>query len=85
MDDVLLFRTPDVHAKNALLADDTQPFFTTPHFEGWPGVLLRMRNLPDTDEDILQEVVTEAWLTKAPKRLAKQWADGARESDHRHG
>jgi len=41
--------------------------FTTPHFDGYPAVLVR---LPDAELDLLEEIVTEAWLARAPKRLA---------------
>ncbi|HKP21754.1 MAG TPA: hypothetical protein VJT68_09570 [Thermoleophilaceae bacterium] len=55
-------------AKEALLADDSGVFFTTPHFDGHPSVLVR---LPEIERDLLEEVVTEAWLASAPKRLAR--------------
>jgi hypothetical protein len=57
-------------AKEALLADESGVFFTTPHFKGYPAVLVR---LPDVELDLLEEVVTEAWLTSAPKRLARDF------------
>jgi hypothetical protein len=60
-------------AKEALLADDPGVFFTTPHFDGYPAVLVR---LPEIGVELLQEVVTEAWLTCAPKRLAKEFLAG---------
>lgn len=73
LDDVLMIRTPDLVAKEALLADESLPFFTTSHFDGWPSVLLRIRDLPAVDDEALREVVTEAWLTQAPKTLAQKW------------
>jgi hypothetical protein len=48
-------------------------FFTTPHFEGYPAVLIR---LPEISLDVLEEVVIEAWLARAPKRLAATYLDG---------
>jgi hypothetical protein len=60
-------------AKEALLADDSGVFFTTPHFDGYPAVLIR---LPEIELDLLEEVVAEAWLTCAPKRLARAYLDG---------
>jgi hypothetical protein len=60
-------------AKEALLADDPGVFFTTPHFDGYPAVLVRLREI---GVELLQEVVTEAWLTCAPKRLAKEFLAG---------
>ena len=59
-------------AKEALLADDPAVFFTTPHFDGYPAVLIRLEEI--TVED-LEEVVVEAWLARAPKRLAKEYVD----------
>jgi hypothetical protein len=62
-------------AKEALLADDPEVFFTTPHFDGYPAVLVRLDKIPVGD---LEEVIVEAWLARAPKRLARQYVDGAR-------
>jgi hypothetical protein len=53
-------------AKEALLAEEPRVFFTTPHFDRTPAVLVRLDRI--TVED-LHEVVTEAWLARAPKRL----------------
>jgi hypothetical protein len=53
-------------AKEALLASEPDVFFTTPHFNGYPAVLVRMELIP---ADVLREVVVEAWLCRAPKRL----------------
>jgi hypothetical protein len=60
-------------AKEALLADDPGVFFTTPHFDGYPAILIR---LPQIGVDLLEEVVTEAWLSCAPKRLARDFLAG---------
>jgi hypothetical protein len=60
-------------AKEALLADDPRVFFTTPHFDGYPAVLVR---LPQIGVELLEEVVAEAWLTCAPKRLARDYLAG---------
>jgi hypothetical protein len=43
LDDVLMFRVPDLDLKELLLADDRSIFFTTPHFDGYPAVLVRIR------------------------------------------
>jgi hypothetical protein len=59
-------------AKQALLADDPAVYFTTPHFDGYPAVLVRLGEI-DTGE--LEELVTEAWLCKAPKRLANTFIE----------
>ena len=73
LDDVLMFRVPDLDVKELLLADDRAIFFTTPHFDGYPAVLVRIPDLARLDRDELGDLVAEAWLTKAQKRVAKAW------------
>ena len=58
-------------AKQALLADDPGVFFTTPHFDGYPAVLVRLEQIA---LDELEELIVEAWLARAPKRLADEYA-----------
>jgi len=58
-----------------MLADDRGLFFTTPHFDGYPAVLLRIPDLAHLDRDELEDAVVEAWLTRAQKRVAKAWLD----------
>ena len=53
--------------RKRLIADDPTVYFTTPHFEGYPAILVRLERI---SEDDLIELLTEAWLCKAPKRLA---------------
>ncbi len=72
MDDVLMFRTPGLAVKDDLLADPSLPLFTTPHFRGWPAVLLRVRDLPGVPRDRLRELVFLAWRAQAPKRLVRE-------------
>jgi hypothetical protein len=69
---ILGARVEHLVAKDALLADDPAVYFTTPHFDGYPAVLVR---LGEIDAGELEELVTEAWLCKAPKRLAKTFID----------
>jgi hypothetical protein len=73
LDDVLMFRVADVGVKELMLADDRGVFFTTPHFDGYPAVLMRIPDLARIDRDELQDLVAEAWLTRAQKRVAKAW------------
>jgi hypothetical protein len=73
MDDVLMFRVADLDVKELFLADDRGLFFTTPHFNGYPAVLLRIPDLKKIDRDELRDLVAEAWLTRAQKRVAKAW------------
>jgi hypothetical protein len=72
-DDVLMFRVADLGVKELLLADERGVFFTTPHFDGYPAVLMRIPDLARIKRDELHEMVVEAWLTRAQKRVAKAW------------
>ena len=67
---VLGARVPDEGAKQAMIADSPHLFFTTPHFDGYPAVLVR---LDEIGEQELAELVVEAWLDRAPTRLAAAW------------
>lgn len=71
---VLAARVPDEGAKQALIASDPSVYFTTAHFDGYPAILCRLDVLDAAD---LHELATEAWLARAPKRLAKQFLDGS--------
>jgi hypothetical protein len=73
MDDVLMFRVSDLDVKDMILADERGIYFTTPHFKGYPAVLLRIPDLGKLDREELRELVVEAWLTRAQKRVAKAW------------
>jgi hypothetical protein len=69
---ILGARVEHLGAKEALLADDARAFFTTPHFDGYPAILVR---LDDINLEDLNEVIVEAWLARAPKRLAKAYVE----------
>jgi hypothetical protein len=71
---ILGARVEHLVAKEALLADDPEVFFTTPHFDGYPAVLVRLDRIGPED---LNEVIVEAWLARAPKRLAKAYVDAS--------
>jgi hypothetical protein len=73
LDDVLMFRVDGLEEKEVLLADDRGIFFTTPHFNGYPAVLLRIPDLARIDREELRDLVAIAWLTRAQKRVAKAW------------
>ncbi|GAA2156240.1 hypothetical protein FHX52_4178 [Humibacillus xanthopallidus] len=68
-DDVMAFSCT-AEDKEALVGDPGTPFFTTPHWNGYNAVLLLERDLGRITVDELREIVTDAWLAKAPKRLA---------------
>jgi hypothetical protein len=69
---ILGARVEHLIAKEALLADESGVFFTTPHFDGYPAVLVRLEAI---SVDELHEVVVEAWLCRAPKRLAARYVE----------
>ncbi len=71
---ILGARVEHLIAKEALLADDFRVFFTTPHFDGYPAVLVRLERISVEE---LDELVTDAWLARAPKRLAQAFLDNA--------
>jgi len=68
--EILGARVPDEGAKFALVAEDPSVYFTTPHFNGYPAVLVRLDAIA---ADELEELIVEAWLVQAPKRLAKAY------------
>ena len=73
LDDVLVFRVDDLEVKELQLADDRGAFFTTPHWDGYAAVLIRIRDIGLLDRDELRNLVVDAWLTRAHKRVAKAW------------
>ena len=79
LDDVLVFRVADLGVKEMLVADARGIYFTTPHWKGYSAVLMRIRDLGQLDRDELRDLVEEAWLTRAQKRLAKEWLAGREE------
>jgi hypothetical protein len=66
--DILGARVADEGVKFALIADDPGVYFTTPHFDGYPAVLVRLAEIGVPE---LEELLTESWLAQAPKTLAK--------------
>jgi len=73
LDDVLVFRVDGGDVKELLLADVRGVFFTTPHWDGYSAVLVRIPDLGRLDRAELRDLVVDAWLTRAQKRLAKAW------------
>jgi hypothetical protein len=67
---ILAARVPDLGAKDALLADDPEVYFTTPHFNGYPAILVQLDRIEVAE---LDELIVEAWLEQAPRRLAKEF------------
>jgi len=73
-DDLLVIRTANPGDKQALV-DDDGPFFTIDHFNGFNAVLVQQSRLGELSRDELAEVITEAWLATAPKKLVRQFLD----------
>jgi len=69
---ILGARVEHLVAKDALLATDPDVYFTTPHFDGYPAVLVRLERIGLEE---LEELIVEAWLCRAPKRLARAYLD----------
>ena len=74
-DDVLVFWVDGPEAKELQLADPRRIFFTTPHWNGYPAVLMRIPDLKQLRKAELRDVVVDAWLARAPKRLAREWLE----------
>ena len=71
---ILGARVEHLMAKEALLADDPNVFFTTPHFDGYAAILIALERITVGD---LEEAVVEAWLVRAPQRLARPYRESA--------
>jgi hypothetical protein len=77
--DVIVFWVESEADKQALVQDDTTPFFTTPHFKGHPSVLLRASRIGELTRSELTEVVQDAWLARASARRASDWLASRRD------
>ena len=73
LEDVIVLWVASEGDKQALLQDERLPFFTTPHFDGHPSVLLRASRVGEIDRDELVEIVQEAWLAQASDRRGQAW------------
>jgi hypothetical protein len=67
---ILGARVEHLGAKEALVQDPSGVYFTTPHFDGYPAILVQLEKIGVEE---LEEIVTEAWLARAPTRLAKEY------------
>jgi hypothetical protein len=68
--EILGARVADEGVKFALIADDPCVYFTTPHFDGYPAVLVRLAEISVPE---LKELITDAWLAQAPKTLSRSF------------
>lgn len=73
--DVIVFWVPSEDDKQALVQDPTTPFFTTPHFDGHPSVLLRASRIGELTRQELAEIVEDAWLAQASPRRRARWLE----------
>jgi hypothetical protein len=71
--DVIVFWVPSESDKNALVQDPASPFFTTPHFDGHPSVLVRGSRIGELTLRELAEVIQDAWLSRASRARAAAW------------
>jgi hypothetical protein len=68
--DALVLRVIDLGEREALLQGQPDAFFSTPHYDGYPYVLVKLETVDPTE---LAELIEEAWRIRAPKRLVKTW------------
>jgi hypothetical protein len=66
---ILGLRTADLEMKEAIIRSDPRVFFTTPHFDGYPAVLLQLDKIRARD---LERIIIEAWIARAPERLVRE-------------
>jgi hypothetical protein len=69
---ILGARVEHVGAKEALISNDPSVYFTTPHFDGYAAVLVRLNEIALGE---LEELIVDAWLCQAPKRLAREYME----------
>lgn len=72
-DDVVVFWVPDEADKQALVQDPSTPYFTTPHFDGHPSVLLRASRIGELTHAELAELIEDAWLSRVSARRREEW------------
>lgn len=74
-DDVIVFWVPDESDKQAMVQDESKPYFTTPHFDGHPSVLVRASRIGELSYAELAAVVEDAWLSRVSKRRRVEWLE----------
>ncbi len=75
-DDVIVFWVPGEAEKQALVQDESSPFFSNPHFDGHPSVLVRGGRIAELSHRELSEVIEDAWLAQASQRRRNEWLAG---------
>jgi hypothetical protein len=76
--DVIMFWATSESDKQALVQDRASPFFTTPHFDGHPSVLVRASRIGELTVQELSEVIQDAWLSRASSARARAWLNASR-------
>ena len=71
--DVIILWVPDESDKQAMVQDEGTPYFTTPHFDGHPSVLVRGSRIGELSYAELTEVIQDAWLSRASTRRRTDW------------
>ena len=71
--DVIVFWVADESDKQAMVQDESSPFFTTAHFDGHPSVLLRASRIGELSRTEVTELVQDAWLARASQRRRTAW------------
>jgi hypothetical protein len=71
-DDLVVIITPTEVEKDALVADESMPFFTIDHFKNFAAVLVQQSRLGEISREELAEIITDAWATRAPKKLVRE-------------
>jgi hypothetical protein len=72
-DDVIVFWVGSEEEKDAMVLDESTPYFTTPHFKGHPSVLLRASRIGELAREEIAEVVQDAWLSRASAARGRAW------------
>lgn len=72
-DDLLVVGTANAEDKEALVSDERLPFFTIDHMKAYNAVLVQESRLGELERDELAEIITDAWASRAPKRLAREY------------
>lgn len=72
-EDVIVFWVPDESDKQAMVQDRRSPYFTTPHFDGHPSVLVRASRIGELSHAELVELIEDAWLSRVSERRRSEW------------
>lgn len=70
---ILGARIAHVEMRGGLIAEAPEVFFTIPHFDGYPAILVQLDHI---SVDRLTDLVVDAWLDRAPTRLAEAYRQG---------